>query len=173
MHSYPEIKVNLDLIKRSIEEAALTRVLDGSGNAGSDFAAGWIKGLSNTRLFLRDPKTSDVVINHLPLFPHVAHAVAKLGAAREHDMLTQIMVNRLDTDGVLDEHRDGPPDDYRYHLPVFTNDQAVWWDEINGFVHMNEGMWYGPVPYFGKLHAFYNHGDAARTHLVVDFTKKG
>lgn len=159
-------------IRASLSEALLERVLDGSGSAGTDFRAGWIAGLSNTRLFLRHPRTGHAQIDLLDAFPHVKWAIEDLRQMTGHRTLNQVMVNQLEPGGKLSAHRDGPPDDARYHLPVVTNDRAMWWDEYNATLHMEDGYWHGPVPYCGVLHAVVNNGDRARLHLVVDFEKR-
>lgn len=164
----------LEYVQASLADAVLNRVLDGSGHGGDGFRPGWIYGLSNTRLFLRKPGThspKDVVIDHLTLFPAVEAAIEDVREATGHRLLTQVMVNCLEAGGRLAAHRDGLPDDDRYHLPVVTNPHAVWWDEFGGTFHMDAGYWHGPVPYCGVLHAVANNGEYERLHLVVDFAK--
>jgi hypothetical protein len=164
--------VSLPQIVASLSEATLERVLDGSGHAGSDFRAGWINGLSNTRLFLRHPRTGHAQIDILDIFPSVHAIIHELRTSLGYRTLNQVMINRLEPGGKLSAHRDGPPDDDRWHLPITTNPKAVWWDEYNSTFHMELGHWYGPVPYCGVLHAVANNGDTERTHLVVDFEKR-
>lgn len=160
--------------KQLTMNARLSRVADGSGHPGDDFRAGWIQGLSNTRLFLRRPGTSTpdgVQIDFLANFPAIEMAIEELRAEMGHRILTQVMVNSLEAGGKLSAHRDGLPDDARYHLPVNTNPGAVWWDEFHGTMHMREGHWHGPVPYCGVLHAVANNGTESRLHIVADFQK--
>lgn len=79
-----------------------------------------------------------------------------------------IMINRLEPGGCIPKHKDD--DDYgeRWHLPIVTNDEASWWDEVSDRLqHMPFGRWTGPVPY-RKFHEVRNDGDQERIHLVVD-----
>lgn len=58
----------------------------------------------------------------------------------------------------------------RWHLPLATNEAAVWWDSRmpeGKTVNMPLGIWCGPVPYW-KLHKVSNLGLSRRIHLVVD-----
>jgi hypothetical protein len=133
---------------------------------------GWIYGLSNTRLFLRHPKTHAVEIDRISEFPEISAALSDLESETSHHYLTQIMVNVLDAGGVLAPHRDGLPDDYRYHLPVQTNVDVLWWDELNGGTYMQHGQWHGPVSYCGVLHSVVNYGSQPRIHIVADYAKE-
>lgn len=175
MRVIPLRTVSLHSIRKQLTmRANYKRVSDGSGHGGEGFSAGWIQGLSNTRLFLRRPGTSTpdgVQIDVLAQFPAIEMAIEELREEVGHRILTQVMVNVLDAGGKLSAHRDGLPDDARYHLPVNTNDRAVWWDEFNGTMHMTEGHWHGPVPYYGVLHAVANNGTESRLHVVADFQK--
>lgn len=157
---------SLNALRYELAGADIRRVRDGSGEGG------WIHGLSNTRLFLRHPKTHIKSIDQLGNYPLVKEAISMLRSeADEHGELTQVMVNVLEPGGELNPHRDGLPDDHRWHLPVLTNAQCDWWDEIDGYTHMAEGEWAGPVPYCGVLHSAVNHGRTKRVHLVADFSK--
>lgn len=163
-----------DIRKQLTMRARYNRVSDGSGHGGEDFSPGWIQGLSNTRLFLRRPGTSSpdgVLLNFLAEFPAIEMAIEELREEMGHRILTQVMVNSLEPGGKLAAHRDGLPDDARYHLPVFTNPDAVWWDEFHGTTHLAEGYWHGPVPYCGVLHSVANNGTMSRLHVVADFEK--
>lgn len=174
MRTVPLRSVSLEDIGAQLGRAELKRVLDGSGHPGNDFRAGWIQGLANTRLFLRHHGTSTpdgVQLDVLAEFPALEMAIEELRAEMGHRILTQVMVNALRPGGKLSAHRDGLPDDARYHLPVVTNPNAIWWDEFNGSMHMRAGEWTGPVPYCGVLHAAVNNGDMTRVHVVADFSK--
>lgn len=164
-----------DIRKQLTMRAKYRRVQDGSGHGGEDFSDGWIHGLSNTRLFLRRPGTSTpdaVLIDSLAEYPAIEMAIEEIREEMGYRILTQVMVNVLDPqNGRLNAHRDGLPDDYRWHLPVLTNPAANWWDEYNGTMHMDEGQWHGPVPYCGVLHAAFNNGTLPRIHVVADFAK--
>lgn len=172
MFRLPIREGSLPRIATSLSEATLTRVLDGSGHAGDDFRAGWIQGLSNTRLFLRHPRTGISQVNVLDIFPAVREVVEDLRDNMGYRTLNQVMVNLLEPGGKLSAHRDGPPDDERWHLPVMTNPDAMWWDEVTGTHHLEAGYWHGPVFYCGVLHAVVNNGDTPRLHVVADFEKR-
>lgn len=161
--------VNLRALREELFNAPVARIKDGSGHPGNDHRGGWITGMSNMRIFW---STKHTLIDRFSEYPHVELAVKELSAHSGHHHISQAMVNVLDPGGKLAAHRDGLPDHYRYHLPVQTNEQASWWDEHGGTVHMDQGFWYGPVPYCGVLHAATNHGILARVHLVVDFFKR-
>lgn len=83
--------------------------------------------------------------------------------------LYQVMVNHLNPDCIIGPHKDGPPANLRFHLPVITNPRVEWWDEINGTSSMVAGVWYGPVNYSGVLHSMSNRGSTVRTHIIADF----
>jgi Aspartyl/Asparaginyl beta-hydroxylase len=138
----------------------LQQIPDGSGASHFGGPEGWIKGLSMARINERD-------------YPLVNGLIEELRENVQVGELVQIMVNRLAPRASLAPHRDGLPDNARYHFPVVTNDLAVWWDELNGECHMKAGFWYGPVPYCGILHSVSNPAEKDRIHLVVDFRKKG
>ena len=76
-----------------------------------------------------------------------------------------MMVNRLAPGVEVPTHTDSEGG-VRWHLPVVTNPDAKWWDEQNGEVFM-DSAWWGPVPY-AIPHRVWNHGEAARIHIVVD-----
>lgn len=78
-----------------------------------------------------------------------------------------VMLNRLEAGVAVPQHRDEDTGQKRYHLPIQTTPEAVWWDEVGGDVHMELGVWYGPVP-FSTLHSVSNLGNTSRLHLVVD-----
>lgn len=78
-----------------------------------------------------------------------------------------LMVNRLGPGVLVPKHRDAPGDVERWHLPLQTSHDALWWDERDGECHMRAGSWWGPVPY-DIDHQVRNRGKQARIHLVVD-----
>ena len=99
-----------------------------------------------------------------------SHSIS--AAVREIEQLTGrvakgVMVNRLDPGISVPIHTDPDTGWLRYHLPLFTNPHAMWWDEDEGLLHMESGWWWGPVPYT-KRHHVVNNGNTARYHLVVD-----
>lgn len=136
-------------------------IADGAGSAhGTNGTEGWIYGLSIARLF--GPGYEDALIR----FPAISETLIWLCNAREK-MLVQCMVSRLVAGGELRPHMDGEPANERWHLPVITNGDAVWWDAQNGSLHMEPRKWWGPVPYCGVYHGFKN-GDTERIHVIAD-----
>lgn len=157
--------INLDRLIKEVESINLEHIPDGSGAArGEDAREGWISGLHMTRLF---GDGYDDLLGH---YPAIYEAICEL-AELQDSRLVQVMVNRLDAGKRLDKHRDGLPDNYRYHLPVITHPDVEWWDERFGRRHMTLGVWYGPVPYCGILHYMVNDSDVHRYHLIADFEK--
>lgn len=157
--------IDLDRLIKEIETVPLEDIPDGSGAArGEGTREGWITGLHMARLC--GPGYDD----NLKHYPAIYEAICEL-AEWQGNALIQVMVNRLDAGRKLDKHRDGLPDNYRYHLPVITHPDVEWWDERFGKRHMTLGVWYGPVPYCGILHSMTNDSDVDRYHLVVDFEK--
>ena len=154
--------VSLQALRDEITAVPLERIPDNSGAArGENAQEGWIHGLEMTRLY--GPGYDDV----LNSFPMITHAIAIFANQREQE-IHQVMVNKLNPHSFLGKHRDGPPQMDRWHLPVITNPLCEWYDEIDGWCHMEEGKWHGPVNYCGILHAMHNDGDNARYHLVLD-----
>jgi hypothetical protein len=154
---------NMGAVARELATAPFESIANGSGDGGYDFAPGWVNGIRNCRLLGKGwPDISKQ-------FPLTMAAIDELRTMIGRHNITQIMVNELAARHTLTPHRDGPPDDYRYHLPVVTVEGAVWWDEYSGAVHMKQGIWHGPVPYCGVLHSFANDTDINRLHVVVDF----
>lgn len=78
-----------------------------------------------------------------------------------------VMVNRLEPGASVGAHIDQEDHGDRWHLPIVTNSEAFWWDDNGGFAFLQEGVWYGPVPY-RIPHRVGNPGDTERIHLVVD-----
>lgn len=147
-------------LQREVRSIALQRIPDGSGSSHFGGPEGWIHGLHNARL-------------ELVRYPWVSLAIAYLRNNLDVGDVEQVMVNRLEAGKEFGKHRDGLPDNARFHLPVETTNEAWWWDELNGTVHMKQGYWYGPMPYCGILHAVGNPAETDRIHLVVDFKRKG
>jgi hypothetical protein len=92
--------------------------------------------------------------------PAIQMAAAEIGKAKA------VMVNRLPAHTVVPMHTDAEGGE-RYHLPVLTNEGALWMDVDNGYVHMLEGFWWGPVPYTIP-HQVVNRGGTERIHIIVD-----
>lgn len=138
----------------------LQSIQEGSGHASSRHKGGWISGLSMLR-----------VQDDLDSYPVLKYEIEELQKSIGNHELRQVMINRLEPGCCLEMHEDGPPDDYRYHLPVVTNPSVRWWDEVNGIRYMQAGYWYGPVAYCGRLHSMSNRGRYARVHVIADFVK--
>jgi hypothetical protein len=149
--------IPLSEVAREAASVPLKRIADGSGHAHLGSKPGWIRGLSLTRV---RPGESH---------PFITQAVDALGAVVHRYDVKQILINNLEPGAELSIHRDGYPQNDRFHLPLITNPSAYWWDEIEGRTHMLSGWWYGPVPYCGILHSAGNPGTSDRLHLIVDF----
>lgn len=102
-------------------------------------------------------------------------------AIREIEILTGgkavgVMVNTLKAGQYSPIHTDKLTGKYdRFHLPVQTNEHAYWWDAtlpLGKLLHMREGTWYGPVPYYHD-HRVFNDGKQDRIHIVVDIKGAG
>lgn len=150
--------VRLAELQAEVLAIPLVRVPDGSGHGHHSGPAGWINGLSNARIRMYD-------------YPILTRAIEELEEEYDLGSAKQIMVNNLDPGAALTQHRDGYPSNYRYHLPVITNNEAYWWDELEGKLTMAAGTWYGPVPYCGILHSAGNPGSTDRLHIVVDYER--
>lgn len=108
--------------------------------------------------------------------PHICAAINEIAVARSQNPLN-VMVNKMPPGVVVQPHRDWlrptshqakKPTLERWHLPVQTNPDALWWDEdSNVKKHYPLGIWFGPVPYW-IFHSVENLGLTERVHLVVD-----
>lgn len=79
-----------------------------------------------------------------------------------------VMLNKVAPNILAPVHTDTLPVKVeRWHLPLITNTRAYWWDEDNGFVHMEPGYWHGPVP-IHRDHTIFNMGRESRVHLIID-----
>lgn len=151
-------------LQAEIATVPLEKIPDKSGAArGENAKEGWINGLEMARLY-----GPDIDPELIWKYPAIAHAVI-LFANQQWKDIHQVMVNKLAPHSALEMHRDGPPAKYRWHLPITTNALVEWYDEIDGWVHMELGIWHGPVNYCGHLHSMTNDGETPRTHLIVDF----
>lgn len=116
----------------------------------------------------------------LPLWLSDSPPLAK--ALEEIERITglsalHVMVNRLKPGVVVPVHRDfllptplqqrNHPTIERWHLPVVTNNECLWWGEDTGTIHFPKGEWMGFLPYW-KKHQVWNAGQTERVHLVVD-----
>jgi hypothetical protein len=159
------VPCGVDSARLALEVAAipLVRMQDGSGSSHMGGPEGWIHGLSMSRVGLRGHPVIDRAILALRQYESRYHE----GLGK----IVQVMVNKLEPGALLDRHRDGEPDNARYHLPVWTHPDVYWWDEYNGHFHMEEGKWYGPMPYCGVLHSVGNPSPVERVHVIVDFER--
>lgn len=154
--------VSLASLEAEIARVPFEKIPDKSGSARGDNAReGWINGLRMARIY--GPEYPDL----RPEFPSIDHATMIFANQRGMEIV-QIMVNELAAHSALEMHRDGPPEYYRWHLPITTNEMVQWYDEIDGWLHMSKGHWFGPVNYCNKLHSMTNDGDNARIHVVMD-----
>lgn len=152
--------VRLSGLAAELQSVPLVRIQDDSGHPHFGGPSGWIHGLSNTRIRLGDS------------YPLTTEAIEDIQLREDLGDVVQVMVNKLGPGALLAPHRDGRPDNHRYHLPIVSNPDAYWWDELGGKQNMLVGWWYGPVPYCGILHSAGNPGSTDRLHLVVDFEKR-
>lgn len=134
---------------------------DGSGRDAN--GNGWIYGLRLGRLYV------DGQEDHMSHAPYLRLALTDLGSRLTRLKLRQVMVSVLAPGGELAPHSDGPPNDLRFHLPVATNTQCYWWDEILDQSFMPLGQWSGPVDYCGISHSAVNNGDTTRIHIIADW----
>lgn len=152
--------VDMATMKRQIDAVTLKRIPDGSGSGHFGGPEGWIHGLSTSRISTYT-------------CPEIWDAICALQEELSLGDVEQVLLNCLQAGAEFGRHRDGLPDNARFHLPIVTNDAAWWWDELHGTVHMRQGHWYGPMPYCGILHAVGNPSEMDRIHLIVDFKRKG
>ena len=106
------------------------------------------------------------------LLRNVAEEIADIRNQR----IMKIMVHILDPGQESPKHRDwvSPTATLgewacleRWHLPIQTNEKAIWWDEKEGERHLPLGYWSGPMPYW-RYHLVSNKGVEARIHIIVD-----
>lgn len=155
----PGPSISIPALQAECNVIPLKKVPEGSGKArGEGTKEGWIHGLKMARLSLDDLKE----------YPEITKTIGSQ-AARLNQIISQVMVNELAPGARLERHRDGLPKHDRWHFPVVTNDLVEWWDEYDGWWHMEIGKWYGPVNYCGVLHSMWNDGNTRRVHLIVDF----
>lgn len=148
--------IPLDRIYEEIRNITLQAIPDGSGSRHGDKGTeGWITGLEMARL----PYVVD--------FPHLHLAIEELSVGIGMTSIHQIMVNRLGPYSALDKHSDAGPLYSRWHLPVVTNSEVEYWDELDGEMHMRPGIWYGPIPYT-NMHSVHNRSAFSRVHIIVD-----
>ena len=154
--------ISIAALQAEIAQVPLEKIPDNSGTArGENTREGWIKGLSMARLC--GPDYPD----KLHEYPVIDHCV-NIFANQQKRGIVQVMVNELAPHSTLEIHRDGRPANFRWHLPVFTNSDVQWYDEIGGWEHMELGKWCGPVNYCHVLHSMTNDGEQRRIHLIVD-----
>jgi len=151
-----KIATKLDLVAIANEIESIKFWLDGSG---AMMSIGQSKGFPPEIIY----KTG------------IKAAVDEIGQFRNQVPLN-LMINRLPPKIIVPKHQDFlNPTQYqpvqptieRWHLPLITNPDSLWWDEVEGEFHMEPGFWWGPTPYW-KLHSISNHGTIERIHLIVD-----
>lgn len=107
--------------------------------------------------------------------PSIMKAIREIETLRDTPVL-HVMINKLPSNTEVPIHRDWilptaklgkNPCVERWHLPIATNHNCFWWDETQTQIHMVEGVWSGPVPYWLN-HKVWNFGMTERIHLVVD-----
>lgn len=163
MDTYPMISADMDRLINEIRHFSLEQIPDGSGSSHYDGPEGWIHGLSMARVEAMQAKKYPLLSLELRgIYGNVGYT---------YGSIVQMMLTRLEPGGHLDAHKDGPPNRARFHLPLITHPDALWWDEIEGSRHMEAGTWYGPVPYCGILHSVTNPSPSERIHLIVDFER--
>lgn len=113
--------------------------------------------------------TGRIIRFELNQYPLLKMAVEELLIHLEGGEIFQIMINRLAPNGAIDKHTDGaiPGSPERWHLPIFTNSQVKYWDEINRIQDLLIGVWYGPIPY-RQSHTVANFGNTPRVHVIAD-----
>lgn len=151
---------DMAVVRQQIDRVTLATIPDGAGSSHFGGPEGWIHGLSTAHIDTHS-------------CPEVWEAICELQAELNLGDVEQVLLNCLQAGAEFGRHRDGLPDNARFHLPIQTTDSAWWWDELNGTVHMRQGYWYGPMPYCGILHAVGNPSENDRIHLIVDFKRKG
>ena len=153
--------IPLDRIYEEIRNITLQPIPDGSGSAHGDRGTeGWITGLEMARL--HGPGAM-----YAADYPHLRLAIEELLTGIGRQSIHQIMVNRLAPHSALDKHSDAAPLYSRWHLPIVTNPDVEYWDELNAEMHMRPGIWYGPIPYT-NMHSVHNRSKFSRVHVVVD-----
>lgn len=149
------MKSNLSLYLLQLEVTSLNFKLDDSG-----------------ALMAFEPSSG---INHLRDCPSIMSAILEISSIRNQEPL-HLMINILKPGVKVPIHRDWihptkyqstAPTVERWHLPIQTNKDALFWTEEKGTSHMSSGYWYGPFPYW-KKHQVWNSGVEDRVHIVVD-----
>lgn len=162
------VSTDITSLRREIAETELRSVPNRSGWAkgkqGGPVHDGWIHGLRNALL-----NPQELSVSHPTLREEIHRFVVDIDAL--YESVTQILVNELGPGAELGLHRDGPPYRERWHLVINSNRNCLWWDAINGALHLKIG-WNGPVPYCGVLHRMTNGGDRTRTHVVLDIDRE-
>lgn len=161
-----DICTDIDAIEREAETIPLDVL---SGGFITNYRQGPI--IRRGGLSKNDP--GYIVFDTLALYPTIRNeldALLHVTDSSVDEEIFQCWLGVLDAKtGDLAPHKDGkmPGDPRRYHLPIRTNYQAMYWDEIHGDIQMKRGIWYGPIPYM-VYHQTINRGDTDRWHLVVD-----
>lgn len=167
MYIIPIDEMHMSHIEAEVDRIPLTRMQDNQGHTEDGSTPGWLNGLSLRRIYVEND------VNELQNYPNIYRAVAYIQGRFRFAGVRQILINKLDAGKSLLAHKDGPPNDLRFHLPVVTSFPGVTWkDEIEGELHMRYGHWHGPVNYCGVFHEMHNKSELDRTHIVADFYRE-
>lgn len=118
-------------------------------------------------------------INWKVLPPHLSSAIYEISTHRDAAVL-YFMINIMPAGSSAPKHTDTlalheifgkAPKLERWHLPIKTNEKALWWDATDGSRHLELGKWHGPMKYW-ESHAVQNNGDEPRIHLIVDLDRQ-
>lgn len=97
---------------------------------------------------------------------HFSEAIAEIEKKIGYEAI-YMMLNILPPGITVPVHTDTlPVPVQRWHLPLQTNDQAYFWDELLHWRHLEPGYWHRIFP--ERRHTICNYGNQERIHLVVD-----
>lgn len=109
-------------------------------------------------------------LDYMYRYPLIGKAVDEL-TEQVGGLPVGLMINRLAPGVEIEKHIDKAPHPgiERWHLPLVAPREALYWDEQNGWLHMEPGYWWGPIP-FWIPHQVKNMGEMERIHLIVDLS---
>jgi hypothetical protein len=141
-----------------------------------------IKSSADLKTLVEYAKNLEYTMDGGNVYMHNAQAgdsfweAAKEIAGKRSQTILRVMVHRVAPNAKVPKHRDwvaatkhlgNSPCLERWHLPIQTNDNCVWWDEKDGDQKFPQGVWCGPVPYWIS-HTIVNNGTQDRIHIIVD-----